>query len=166
LDLRESLLISLNDAHRMGDIALQELTPEVAHFEAGGTTNTIAQLMAHMTTGEDGGFNRIIRGGDRIIDTNGWAEKVGIPLERGAVWGKEWKLNIEAFTEYREAVKQSAVSYLESMDIADLDKQVEAFNAPRPVHNVVQIIVVNHMLGHAGEVSTLKGIQGLKGLPF
>lgn len=166
MDLRESFLYALNDAHRMGDIALEDLTPEVAHFDAGGTTNTIAQLMAHLTIGEDGGFNRMLKGGERLIDTNGWAQKAGIPLERGAVWGKEWRLDIDAFREYREAVKQSAVNYIETMDLADLDKEVEAFNGPRPVHNIIQIIVVNHMLGHAGEISTLKGIQGLKGLPF
>jgi hypothetical protein len=166
LDLRESFLISLNDAHRMGDIALEELTPEVAHFDAGGTTNTIAQLLAHLTVGEDGGFNRMIMGGERLIETNGWAEKIGIPLERGAVWGKEWRLNIDAFREYREGVKLSASKYIETMDLADLDKEVEAFNGPRPIHNIIQIVVVNHMLGHAGEISTLKGIQGLKGLPF
>lgn len=150
----------------MGDIALEGLTPEVAHFDAGGTTNTIAQLMAHMTIGEDGGFNRFLQGKDRIIETNGWAEKIGIPLERGAVWGKDWKLKIDAFREYRELVKQSASSYLETMDLADLDREVEAFAGPRPAHNIIQIIVINHMLGHSGEISTLKGIQGLKGLPF
>jgi hypothetical protein len=166
LDLRESFLIALNDAHRMGDIALQELTPEVAHFDAGGTTNTIAQLMAHMTMGEDGAFNRVLKGTTRRIETDGWAEKAGIPLERGAVWNKDWQLNIEAFAQYRDLVKQDATSYLESIDIADLEKEVEWFNGPRPAHNLVQIIVVNHMLGHSGEVSTLKGIQGLKGLPF
>jgi hypothetical protein len=150
----------------MGDIALSELTPDVAHYSAGGTTNTIAQLLAHMTIGEDGAFNRNIKGGSRLIESDGWAEKVGIPLERGAVWGKDWKLNIEAFTEYREAVKASADAYLATMDLADLDKPVEWFNGPRPAHEVIQIVVINHLLGHAGEISTLKGIQGLKGLPF
>ncbi|MGE0057777.1 MAG: DinB family protein [Dehalococcoidia bacterium] len=166
MDIRDSFLNALNDAHRMGDIALEDLTPEVAHFDAGGTTNTIAQLLSHLTMGEDAAFNRMITGGTRIIETDSWAEKCGIPLERGAVWGKEWKLNIDAFREYRELVKKSASGYIETMDLADLDKEVEAFNGLRPVHNIMQIIVINHMLGHEGEVSTLKGIQGLKGLPF
>lgn len=150
----------------MGDLALEDLVPEVAHFDAGGKTNTIAQLVAHMAMGEDNVFHRMLMGRSRIIETNDWAEKCGIPPERGAVWGKEWQLNIEPFREYRELVKKSASGYLETMDLADLEKEVEGFNGPRQIHSLMHIAVINHMLGHAGEVSTLKGIQGLKGLPL
>ena len=150
----------------MGDIALAELTPEVAHYEAGGTTNTIAQLLAHMTIGEDGAFNRVAKGGTRLVESKDWASETGIPLERGAVWTKDWRLNIDAFRDYREAVKASANEYLANLDAAELEREVEWFSGPRPLHSLLQIIVINHSLGHAGEISTLKGLQGLKGLPF
>ena len=149
----------------MGDIALQELTPEVAHFDAGGTTNTIAQLMARSDDGRGRRFQPQSEARHPPIETDGWAEKAGIPLERGAGPGKD-ELNIEAFAQYRESAKKSASSYIESMDLKDLDKAVEWFDGPRPAHHIIQIIVINHMLGHSGEVSTLKGVQGLKGLPF
>jgi hypothetical protein len=34
------------------------------------------------------------------------------------------------------------------------------------VHQLLRTILINHALGHCGEISTLKGIQGLKGLPI
>lgn len=166
MDLRGAYLEALTDAHRMGDIALQDLTPDIAHFDAGGTTNTIAQLLAHMTMGEDGAVNRVLKGGVRLLEAQGWAARTGIPVERGAVWNKEWRLDIDAFREYREAVKASAVDYVENVDLADLEREVEWFNGPRPAHNLLQMIVIHHLLGHSGEISALKGMQGLKGLPF
>jgi len=166
LDLRETYLVALNDAHRMGDIALEGLTREVAQYDAGGTTNTIQQLLSHMTIGEDNAINRMLKGGERILEAQGWAAKTAIPTERGAVWGKEWALDLDAFREYRELVKHSAVDYVSNMDLADLDREVEWMNGTRPAHSVLQVVVIHHMLGHSGEVSALKGLQGLKGLPF
>jgi uncharacterized damage-inducible protein DinB len=166
MDTRDILITALNDAHRMGDIALAELTPEVAHYEAGGTTNSIAQLLAHMTTGEDGAINRVAKGGTRLIELKDWAAETGIPTERGAIWTKDWRLNIDAFTQYREAVKASANEYLANLSADELEREVEWFSGPRPLHSLLQIIVIHHTLGHSGEISTLKGMQGLKGLPF
>ena len=166
MDIKEFIIAGLVDAHRMGDIAMEELTPKVAHFEAGGTANSIAQLLAHMTMGEDHAVNGILKGGTRIFDTGGWSAKTGIPDGRGAVWQKDWQLNIDGFTAYRDAVKRSSISYFETPAASDLDREVEAFGAPRKASNVVQIFVINHLLGHSGEISALKGIQGLKGLPF
>jgi hypothetical protein len=31
---------------------------------------------------------------------------------------------------------------------------------------ITQAVFVNHAMGHCGEISALKGIQGLKGLPI
>jgi uncharacterized damage-inducible protein DinB len=166
LELRDLIIAAMNDAHRMGDIALAELTPEVAHYEAGGTTNSIAQLLAHMTIGEDGAINRVAKGSTRLVETKDWAQEIGVPLERGAVWTKDWQLNIDAFREYRDLVKATTDEYLANLEASDLEREVEWFSGPRPLHSLLQIIVINHTLGHSGEISTLKGLQGLKGLPF
>lgn len=166
MEFKDYIVSALADAHRMVDIAMQDLTPEVAHFEPGGTTNTIAQLLAHVSMGEDNAFNRVLQGGQSIIEAENWYARTGIPEGRGAIWQKGWTLNVEALAEYREKVKASSLAYLEKLDVSSLDKDVEWFNGPRPASNIIQVVVTNHVLGHAGEISTIKGLQGLKGLPF
>ncbi len=150
----------------MVDFAMEDLTPEVAHFEAGGKTNNIAQLLVHVTLGADRGINSVIKGGPMILESEDWYAKTGIPEGRGAFWQKGWTLDLGAFTEYREKVKGSVTDYVASMDVADLDREVEWFTGPRPVSNILQIVLMHHILGHAGEMSALKGVQGLKGLPL
>lgn len=166
MDLKEYLIADLEDAHRMVDIALDDLTPEVAHFEPGGTANTIAQLLCHVTMGEDNAINRVIQGGQSILEAEGWYTKTGIPEGRGAIWQKGWTLNLDAFREYREKVKASGNAFIKDVDISGLDREVEWFNGPRPASSLLQLVVIHHILGHAGEISALKGVQGLKGLPF
>jgi hypothetical protein len=110
MELNEFILAGLNDAHRMGDIAMDGLTPDVAHFEAGGTTNNIAQLMTHLTAGEDNAVARL-KGGESILQSQGWYAPTGIPEGPRAFWQKGWRLDLEAFTEYRELVKAAATDY-------------------------------------------------------
>jgi hypothetical protein len=165
VELREFILAGLNDAHRMGDIAMDGLTPEVAHFEAGGTTNNIAQLMTLLTASEDSAVARL-KGGDSILQSQNWYGRTGIPEGPRAFWQKGWSLELAAFGEYRDLVKAAATEYFQNIDASDLDREVEWFNGPRPASTIIQVIIVNHMLGHSGEISALKGVQGLKGLPF
>jgi hypothetical protein len=165
VELRDFILAGINDAHRMGDIAMEGLTPEVAHFEAGGTTNNIAQLMTHLTTGEDNALARL-KGSDPILQSQGWYGRTGIPEGPRAFWQKGWSLDLDAFSEYRELVKAAATDYFQNLDTSELSREVEWFNGPRPASTIIQVIVLNHMLGHSGEISALKGVQGLKGLPF
>jgi hypothetical protein len=121
--------------------------------------------MTHLTTGEDNAVARL-RGGESILQSQGWYARTGIPEGPRAFWQKGWTLDLDAFTEYRELVKSAAKEYFQNIEIADLDREVEWFNGARPASTIIQVIVLNHMLGHSGEISALKGVQGLKGLPF
>jgi hypothetical protein len=156
---------SLVTAHSMQDIALVELTDEVAHWQPTGTANSIAQLLAHMVGGEDRAVNLCIKGGKTLAE-QGWGMKTGVPQERGGFWRKDWTLNIPEFQAYAAAVHASAEELLANMQPDDLDKPVEWFNGPNTAGGLIRMVVINHVLGHCGEVSALKGMQGLKGLPF
>jgi hypothetical protein len=154
----------------MVETAMQDLTDDVVNWHAGGTTNTIAQILAHLVSGQDLLVNEKLRvGGGTTLHESGWSQKTGIPLERPLIWQQRdaWRLNLPAFDEFRLAVGASALALLDSMSEADLDRQASWIRGPeRPVGMLWQVIYINHGLGHCGEISAIKGMQGLKGLPI
>ena len=165
MELHEFLNEQLAEVHRMADIAMQDLTDDVAHWQPPGTANNIAQLLAHMTFAEDRAIHVSIQGGVLLAE-QGWGEKAGFSTERGAIWNKGWRLNLEPFFEYARQVHEAATSCVAGLSSADLDREAQWFNGPRSTGALLRGVIINHSLGHAGEISTLKGAQGLKGLPF
>jgi energy-coupling factor transporter ATP-binding protein EcfA2 len=173
---REAELMELVDFVRgqaesaivMIEHSMNDLTDEVVHYEAGGTSNTIAQLLAHLVTGQDLLIQDKIRGGGTTLHDSGWAEKTGVPADRTLIWQRAaWRMNLPGFEEYVRAVLANSRAYLASLTPAVLDEKHAWVRGPeQPVYRLMQTIFINHALGHCGEISTLKGIQGLKGLPI
>ena len=167
---------SIADAHRFNDIAASELTEEVSMWQPQGTANTIQALVAHMTTGEDNAINRAIRNSEKLNEqpetnsslfvSKGWSKELGIPTERGGQWTTGWTLNLAAFQAYRKSVHKETDMFLETLTEADLDREVFWFNGANTVGGLLRMVVIHHQLLHSGEISTLKGLQGLKGLPM
>jgi uncharacterized damage-inducible protein DinB len=147
--------------------SLEDLDENVVHWEPGGTANTIAQLLAHVVSGQDLLVGDRLKGGT-ALHTQGWAAKTGIPEDRTLIWDKTaWRLNLDGFREYHAAVDAQSRGYVESMTPADLEREIAWIRGPeRPVTWLFQVIFINHALGHTGEISALKGVQGLKGLPI
>ena len=166
MEIKEYLVGALADAHRLLGIAAQDLSEDIVHWQPQGTANSIASLLAHIVTAEDGGINRLLKGGDSLFNSGCWSRKTGIPQDLAAIWEKSWRLDQAAFEEYRLAVEASAKTYVESINLADLDREIPGGRAPRTAASVLRTFAIHHVIGHAGEISTLKGLQGLKGLPF
>jgi hypothetical protein len=161
---------SIEAVNGMVDTALQDLTDEVVNFKPGGTANTIAQILAHLCSGQDLLVNdKLLVGGGRTLHESGWAERTGIPLDRSLIWQQRdaWRLDLPAFDAFRREVAACALKRIEATDDAELDRTAAWIRGPeRPVAMLWQTIYVNHGLGHCGEISALKGLQGLKGLPI
>jgi uncharacterized protein YdgA (DUF945 family) len=75
-------------------------------------------------------------------------------------------LNLLAFREYQQTVQAAADEWLSTTQPADLEREVTHGPFNRPIAAQLRGTVIHHMLGHCGEISALKGVQGLKGLPF
>ncbi len=165
----EFIRSSIEAVNEMVDIAMQELDDELINWHPGGTTNTIAQLLAHLVSGQDVLVNdKLVVGGGPTLHDSGWAEKTGIPLERPLIWQRDaWRMNLPAFVDFRLAVRDCATRLVDSLSEAELDREASWFRGPpRPVANLLQMVYIHHGFGHCGEISTIKGLRGLKGLPF
>ncbi|HWO74011.1 MAG TPA: DinB family protein [Dehalococcoidia bacterium] len=152
---------------RMQAIAVEDVDDEVAHWHPGGNANTIAQLLAHFVTGQDLLFNGKVLGG-KSLHESGWAGRTGIPVNRADIWVRDgWRLRLAPFNEYRLAVEDSIRRYLSSATAADLDREVEWVRGPiATLGQRLQTVFIHHAFGHCGEISAIKGMQGLKGLPM
>ena len=166
MDERQLLIEELTDGHRMVGAALSDLSSEVAEWQPGGTANSIASLLAHTIVGEDRVVNQMFGAGELLFQSGDWAAKTGIPAENSEIWQPGWSLNIEAFDAYRGEVQQSMDAFMADLDPATLDDEIEAFGSPRRRGWMLRVEVSNHILSHLGEVSTLRGMKGLAGLPI
>ncbi len=166
MDEREVIIEEMADGHRMLDAAMSDLTSEIADWQPGGTANSIASILAHTVIVEDEVVKQWFQGGKTLFENAGWSSKTGIPNDMEAIWKPGWSLNFAGFDAYREAVKQSSDQFLAELDPATLDLDIEAFGAPRRGGWLLRIEAPNHILSHLGEISVLRGIKGLAGLPI
>jgi uncharacterized damage-inducible protein DinB len=167
MEMLEYLRTSVKPVNDMVDNAMNDLTDEVVNYQPGGTANTIAQLLAHMVTGQDLLINDRIGGGSSLHDS-GWAARTGIPLERSLIWQRDaWKLDLAGFDAYRKQIAERVESTFAALTRADLDREIDWLRGiRRPLPLMTQTVFINHGMGHCGEISAIKGMQGLKGLPI
>ena len=167
MELVDFIRAQCGNALEMVQRSLEDLDEDIVHWQPGGTANTIAQLLAHVVTGQDLLIGEKLQGGSTLF-AQGWAEKTGIPLDRTQIWNQgAWHLNLESFKAYHAAVEIQSRGYIDTLAPEELEREVAWIRGPeQPISRLFQVIFINHALGHAGEISALKGIRGLKGLPI
>lgn len=169
------LLEQLKEAHKHMNGTMQGVTNEVAAFMPPGKANPIAGTYAHLVMSEDFFVNMLLQKKQPLFETE-FKDKTGAselqPTEWENAypkWLKEVKVDIEQMNKYAAAVYASSEKYLESLTDDDLSAQVDmsAFGMEKlPLSNVIGMFVIMHANNIMGEISVLKGIQGLKGYPF
>jgi hypothetical protein len=134
------------------------------NYSPGGTCNPAAKSHVHALSSIDFFINGLAKGGDL-----GWAkiaEQHGLPGNPLQIWQHEGTIPYAAMNEYGQNVQKSALEYVASLSDADLDREVETqFFGKKSVAWLLQLAGY-HAVGHAGDIAAVKGMQGLKGLPF
>ncbi len=76
------------------------------------------------------------------------------------------RMHPSAVDAYRDAVWASTAAYLATLTEADLDRELEFRpGATMTVASYFTRLMVNNNFSHVGEISVVKGLQGLKGYP-
>ena len=134
------------------------------NWKPGGTSNVMAKSHVHAISSVDYFINGIVKGGEL-----GWtkvAQENGLPQSPLEIWKFEGAIPVAAVSEYAKNVQQSVLDQLATMKDADLDREIETqFFGKQTVAWLVQL-AGTHAVGHAGDMAAVKGMQGLKGLPF
>jgi uncharacterized damage-inducible protein DinB len=169
MDAAEYVRRQIAAVRRLSDGALEGLTDEQLNWIPPGTANSIKASLVHLLGSEDSFIQRVLRGKPLLWDAEGWGEKIGVSVRPGRDQGwdeiKQTQIAVAPVLGYARAVRAATDEYLEGLTPEELDRTVEFFFGDSRVADVLTILVA-HATGHAGEIAALRGMQGVKGLPF
>jgi len=166
-DVRSTLREQMQTLHSTLEAAVGDCPAgSVAQKPPGSTINSIGAIYAHTVFGEDGMLNGLMRGRTPVYFAGGWAEKIGIEMPQGSM-EPDWNvsLDLDLFRKYAREVYDATYDYLDTITDEEFEKTVDAgFAPPMPARSFVANILAWHVATHQGEISALKGVQGLNGL--
>ena len=169
MDVKTTLQQQMQSLHGTMDAAMSDCSAEVlAGKLAGSTINSVGAVYAHTIFSEDGLVNGLVRGGTPVYFAGGWAPKVGLEMPQGGM-EPDWAvtLPLDIFRQYAAAVGKATSEYLSSATDAELERVVDpGFAPPMPVRTLFANVLAWHLASHQGEISALKGVQGVNGLVF
>ncbi len=177
LTATEVLSAALKTAHRILEITMADVTDEIANRPAPGKANPIGSSYAHVALSEDDIVNGMLQGKPPLSATS-WAGKTGtdkpMPMP-GMVEGDlgEWyhtaRIDLAACRTYAQAVYAQTLSFIESADDATLRREIDLSIVglgSMSVADILSMFVIGHAQNLCGEISAIKGVQGLRGYPF
>ncbi len=177
-DLQRQLLAQ---AHTYLEIRIG-LCPEALLFEStpGATIAPIGAIYAHAVVNEDSYVQRELQASTPLYERPQWASKLAFPprVALDADWPARFRTDLPLFRQYARAVYDASDAYLAGLTELDSEREVPKHlvflrdGAPaverRPVPLAFDFadMVTLHIVEHAGEISALLGVKGLKGSPW
>lgn len=169
------LLEQLQEAHKYLTQTMDGVTNEVAAFMPPGKANPIAGTFVHLVMSEDFFVHMLLQQKQPLFEGE-YNDKTGAseiqPTEWETAypkWLKEVKVDIDQMNAYAQAVYATTEKYVAGLSEEDLEKKIDMnmFGmGERTVVSVISGMIILHAFSIMGEVSVLKGIQGLRGYPF
>jgi hypothetical protein len=137
----------------------------------GATITNIGSIYAHIIFAEDGIVQGMLDKKAPLYQSQGWGARLNVKMSPNAMldpaWAREVRLDLASFREYAKTVYAATDAYVARLGDADLERRVDTgFIGEQTTAFVLTNVCVWHVGEHTGEIAALKGIQGLKGLPF
>ena len=165
------LQASTDFAHRTYEQTVAGLTAAQANHPPLGLAGTVGSCMAHVVFVEDTLIQAVLRGVPKLHSSE-FAGRTGIS-DPQMFNTEKWRVSVRAYPEslgaYAGAVFRATDQYLASLTDSDLDATRDMSAAglgTRTVGWMLANLVIAHLNNLTGEISALKGAQGLTGYPF
>ena len=169
MEAKELLRDQFKTMHQFMDMTIADCSPEVLEKkEDGWTINKLGSVYAHTVLSEDMMLSGMVDGREPVLKSDGWAEKLGVDAAsaRQDETLAGLTIDLETFREYAKAVAAATDDFLANATDEELNKEVDSPMGKQPFITFFANIGITHIAGHWGEIAALKGVQGLKGLPF
>lgn len=172
MNVQELLMQQVKGYHEILELTVGDCGQDTLDKNLPGATITsIGSIYAHVILSEDFIVHGMLQGKPALCQAPGWSSRTNVSLPSGPEFKPEWargvKLNLKAFQEYAKSVYAATEAYVAGLSDSDLDRKVDTgFIGQQTVGFVVTNILAWHVAEHGGEIAALKGVQGLKGLPF
>lgn len=169
MNAKEYIHCQIASVRHLSDVVVQDVTDEQFNWAPPGTANSISATLVHMFIGEDRIIHTVLQGKPPVWAADGWDKRIGLsaPPAQGANWDHVSKEapSIGQVVAYGQAIRAETDAYLAGLTAEELNRMVSFLGSERPVGDVLAMLV-SHTMHHAGEICAVKGIQGVKGLPF
>ncbi len=175
MDLKQLLTTNLEMTHDAFRKTVADVTPEIAHWLPPGVMHPIAERYAHLVMAEDYLLNVMARGGQALF-MDAWAGRTGFTADPTmlvaltAEGARAFRVDdLNALSAYMQAVFAETQKFIRDADDATLNGSVDMSaigygQMPFPIW--FSTFIVGHAHDVMGEISALKGVQGVKGYPF
>lgn len=152
--------------HEYVEATMLEVSEEIARFEPGRPASILGQY-AHLVTSEDWLVNiKAGQGAPVMMRTNPGFQTPPPPVGWDE-WARTETVDLAALRAYAQAVYAATDAYLASVDDSILNNPVDMSEVGMGTVNVTAVLMLaltNDCL-HCGEISAIKGFQGLMGYP-
>ena len=171
MDAVSYLRMDMQWAHEFLEMTLGDLTDEQLHWHPPGVANPISATYAHAICGEDAIIHNLLVGEPALYEGE-WSDKCGISEPQWGAefeWGRRLRVDLDKAREYAQAVFAATDEYMASLGEADLDRMIDLTAQgfeKRSIGWMFSALLISHAHNMAGEISALKGLQGLKGYPW
>jgi hypothetical protein len=168
MDAKTYLTYQFASLRYLVDAALSGLTHEQLTWIPPGTANPIGLTALHMLATEDK-YLSLLRGKEQLWHTQNWSGTFNLAEPPG--FGLDWTvsrqatLTVETILAYQVVLRVEMDFYLDALAPEALEFPVKFQTDHDRVVDVLTLLV-SHALIHAGEIAALKGVYGVKGLPF
>jgi hypothetical protein len=136
---------------------------------AGANIQSIQAILAHLVIGEDYIVHGMIAKKPPVTSAETLAG-TGVPQPQAPRLTPEWAaqitMDLPRFTAYAKQVFAATETTVGGMTEEELDTLIDSPFGKRPAAALLTGFALYHTIGHTGEIAALKGIHGLKGLPF
>jgi hypothetical protein len=134
------------------------------------TAHSVAATLAHGALETDWQIHELYEGGTPRFESD-WAGKTGVsePTPHQTLeWAQNVRLDKAAFDKYAQAIYDDLDQYIKNLSEEDIDRPIDMsiLNAgEKPLSGCLNNVVSAHLNSLAGEISAVKGVQGLIGYP-
>lgn len=154
----ELLQSSLGVAFDILSWVTEDLTQEQADWRPPGTASTIGSIYSHILTYVDCYMRTYLIAGKPQPETVESA-----PTE---LWMKDVQVDLSELHAYAGQVRTTAQNWLSSLTPQDLEPIARTTAGEMNLGQAIDGYIIWHINAHCGEISALKGCQGLKGYPW
>ncbi len=164
------LIAEAERSHGLLERIVADVPEDAVSWRPAATTNSIGAAYLHSIFARDHNLLRVIQEKPPLWQSE-WSQRLGGPPEvlAAAKWAalSEFRYDLATGQGYAQAVHQALLAYLRTAGADELAREVDA--GPLGKQTVAYIINAEflwHTNFHGGEIACMKGLQGLKGLPF
>jgi hypothetical protein len=147
------------------------MTDEELHWNPPGTAHSVAAIYAHAALSTGWQIHSLFEGETPHFAGN-WAGKTGVsdPQPNQTLeWAQTVQLDMPVFQEYATVIFDETLAYCDNLSDEDFVRPIDLSvidAGEQPLSWCLSVVVVNHLNQLAGEISAVKGVQGLKGYSF